>query len=194
MAALQACTNGRVSRLSRHSYDIAFKVQVTAHGVVRDVEPNGNRLDDAELEACMIEALEQMSVLDVLPEDESLSSTNSESILPHSRSLIGDTTMLLPHVYELIPVVVGGSGVTIVVGVGVVVLAAAVAGHMSKECQKQWEDAREKCDELLSSPNPPRNLTGGYKNREDCARGHVDERCGGNKIDWGRAGRPGRRT
>ncbi|MBK9264669.1 MAG: hypothetical protein IPM54_33405 [Polyangiaceae bacterium] len=143
----------------------------------------------------MIEALEQMSVLDVLPEDESLSSTNSESILPHSRSLIGDTTMLLPHVYELIPVVVGGSGVTIVVGVGVVVLAAAVAGHMSKECQKEWKDAKQKCLDLLDSNDPPRNVTGGYLDTKECARGLVSVRCGGNRIDnEGHGARPGRRT
>ncbi|MBK9266598.1 MAG: hypothetical protein IPM54_43275 [Polyangiaceae bacterium] len=144
----------------------------------------------------MIQALEQMRVFDVLPEEgESLSSGNSQSILPHSRSLIGDTTMLLPHVYELLPIVIGGSGVTIVVGVGVVVLAAVVAGKLSKECQKQWDQAIRQCIEWLSSPNPPRGLTGGHTNAKDCARGHVDERCGGNRVDsGGREARPGRRT
>jgi hypothetical protein len=51
-------------------------------------------------------------------------------------------------------------------------------------CKEEWEAAREKCEELLSKPNPPRHLTGRYRNTEDCARGHVSERCGGNPIDW----------
>jgi hypothetical protein len=50
-------------------------------------------------------------------------------------------------------------------------------------CKEEWEAAREQCAEWLSSPNPPRRLTGGYSNVEDCARGHVSERCGGNPID-----------
>jgi hypothetical protein len=51
-------------------------------------------------------------------------------------------------------------------------------------CKEEWEAAREKCEEWLSMPNPPRRLTGGYGNTEDCARGHVSERCGGKPIDW----------
>jgi hypothetical protein len=51
-------------------------------------------------------------------------------------------------------------------------------------CKEECEAAREKCEELLSKPNPPRHLTGRYRNTEDCARGHVSERCGGNPIDW----------
>lgn len=52
-------------------------------------------------------------------------------------------------------------------------------------CDEEWEQARETCRELLSRPHPPRGLTGGYDNIEDCARGFVSEECGGNPIDWG---------
>ena len=66
------------------------------------------------------------------------------------------------------------------------------------DCSKEWELARQICQDLLSQPNPSdsrrrartkaknmKGLTGGYKNVEDCARGYVSERCGGNPVDEG---------
>jgi hypothetical protein len=116
IAALQTCANERAGRLSRHSYEISFEVQATGAGVVRDVEPQGKRLDDTELEACFIRALKEMQVVDLLPVDEPLPAT-SQSILPPARSLIGTTTVL-PQVIRLAPVVLSVSGVTIIVSVG----------------------------------------------------------------------------
>jgi hypothetical protein len=49
-------------------------------------------------------------------------------------------------------------------------------------CDEEWDYARRKCTEWLSQQNPPRGPTGGYKNVEDCARGLVSERCGGNPV------------
>ena len=63
-----------------------------------------------------------------------------------------------------------------------VVAAVAVAIATSPDCDQEWRDARTKCAELLSQPNPPRGVTGGYKNIEDCAKGLVSEACGGNPI------------
>jgi RHS repeat-associated protein len=54
------------------------------------------------------------------------------------------------------------------------------------DCAEEWAMAREMCRDLLSQPNPPRGLTGGYSSIEDCARGLVSEECGGNAVDWGR--------
>ena len=47
-------------------------------------------------------------------------------------------------------------------------------------CKEEWDEARKLCAGWLASPNPPRGASGGYKNIEDCARGLVSERCGGN--------------
>jgi hypothetical protein len=55
-----------------------------------------------------------------------------------------------------------------------------------RDCAKEWEEARQTCAELLSRPNPPRGLTGGYRDIENCARGFVSEECRGNPIDRGR--------
>jgi hypothetical protein len=49
-------------------------------------------------------------------------------------------------------------------------------------CKKEWLWARGYCADLLDLPNPPRALTGGYANIEDCARGFVSAGCGGNKV------------
>jgi RHS repeat-associated protein len=49
-------------------------------------------------------------------------------------------------------------------------------------CKEEWAEARQFCENELSKPNPNRRLTGGYRNVEDCARGLVSERCGGNAV------------
>lgn len=72
----------------------------------------------------------------------------------------------------------GGSGSN---GAG----SSTAKGKCKNDCEKEWEDAREMCRELLSRPNPPRGLTGGYKDIENCARGLVSEECGGNRVDHG---------
>jgi hypothetical protein len=50
-------------------------------------------------------------------------------------------------------------------------------------CKEEWEDARKFCADLLSKPNPPRGVSGPYEDVEDCARGNVSERCGGNPYE-----------
>jgi RHS repeat-associated protein len=57
------------------------------------------------------------------------------------------------------------------------------------ECEREWEDAREMCRREFSKPNPSRAITGGYRDVESCARGHVSERCGGNPVDYGKGAR-----
>jgi hypothetical protein len=53
------------------------------------------------------------------------------------------------------------------------------------DCEEEWKEAREMCREMLSRPHPPRGMTGGYKDIENCARGLVSEACGGNPVDRG---------
>jgi hypothetical protein len=65
--------------------------------------------------------------------------------------------------------------------------APAAAGDPNAPgCKEEWDHARETCIGWLTSPDPPRNASGGYKSLEDCARGLVSERCGGNPVDFGR--------
>ena len=71
---------------------------------------------------------------------------------------------------------------------------SAIAGYCVAElieetheqwCARKWEKARKDCAEELAKPYPSRRFTGGYKDIENCARGHVPEECGGNPVDWG---------
>jgi hypothetical protein len=51
------------------------------------------------------------------------------------------------------------------------------------DCDQEWKEARELCKEELANPYPSRSITGGYRDVENCARGHVSQRCGGNRFD-----------
>ena len=53
---------------------------------------------------------------------------------------------------------------------------------MTEDCVQEWADAYERCRTLLTMPNPPRSLTGGYRSLRDCAKGFVSARCGGNPV------------
>jgi len=55
-------------------------------------------------------------------------------------------------------------------------------GTDDEGCDEEWAEARETCARELKKPNPNRRLTGGYRDIEQCARGLVSERCGGNPI------------
>ena len=102
---------------------------------------------------------------------------------------------MLPQVIRFAPIVLTGSGVTIVVTVVVVVAVVAVVATMSAECQQEWRKAKDKCAELLEWNDPPHGVTGGYVDTRECARGLVHVDCGGNRVDeGGQPARPGRRT
>jgi RHS repeat-associated protein len=52
----------------------------------------------------------------------------------------------------------------------------------TNDCDQEWADAYEMCRQLLSRPHPPREMTGGYTDLANCARGLVSEACGGNSV------------
>jgi RHS repeat-associated protein len=49
-------------------------------------------------------------------------------------------------------------------------------------CKEEWAEARRDCEKELSKPYPNRGFTGGHRSVEDCARGLVSARCGGNGV------------
>jgi HK97 family phage prohead protease len=55
---------------------------------------------------------------------------------------------------------------------------------MTGDCAGESQYAIAQCENWLSLPDPPRRLTGGYKDAYNCARGLVSERCGGNKVKY----------
>jgi RHS repeat-associated protein len=62
------------------------------------------------------------------------------------------------------------------------------------DCDKEWREARRQCRQLIFEQLEQRagrrkkrsvtGVTGGYTDVEECARGLVSERCGGNKVVW----------
>jgi len=62
------------------------------------------------------------------------------------------------------------------------------------DCDKEWREARRECRQLIFEQLEQRagrrkkrsvtGVTGGYTDVEECARGLVSERCGGNKVVW----------
>ncbi len=159
---------------------------------VREVTPRRPRLEDADLERCMMAALRTMADAGYSPDPDDLISRGG--LLP-ARGVLANVSVL-PEVIRLIPVVVTGSGVTIVVVVAVLVVAAAVSIPKQKkptkaQCDKEWEEARKQCRGQLKIPGPKSRwgITGGYTDVEECARGLVSEPCKGNDVDHGRPGR-----
>jgi RHS repeat-associated protein len=53
------------------------------------------------------------------------------------------------------------------------------------ECKDEWAAARRKCAQLLTEKRTRQNrrLRGGHNNVEDCARGYVSAKCGGNPFE-----------
>ena len=48
------------------------------------------------------------------------------------------------------------------------------------DCEDEWTHARQVCEEWFNSPERRRKLTG--SNMDQCMRGQVSERCGGNSV------------
>lgn len=66
--------------------------------------------------------------------------------------------------------------------------AAAMAARIAEarckrdRCKEEWEDARKKCAQELTKPNPDPVYTQGGPGIENCARGFVSEDYGGNPV------------
>ncbi|MDI1447447.1 hypothetical protein [Polyangium sp. 6x1] len=194
--ALQACAEERAGRLQRHAYEIEFQVELRGDRV-SDVAAKGPRLDDAGLEQCMMDALRTMTDAGYSPNPDELISRGG--LLP-SRGFLANVSVI-SQLIRLVPVVVSASGVTIVVGVAVLVVAAAVSlpkerKPTKEECDEEWADAERQCEEQLKIPGRKsgRGVTGGYTNQKDCEKGLVTPECGGTPVDHGsKIPQPGRR-
>jgi hypothetical protein len=54
--------------------------------------------------------------------------------------------------------------------------------ELDEDCEQEWDDAMETCQQYLTSPSPPLGVTGRCTSVYDCARGLVAARCGGNAL------------
>lgn len=63
----------------------------------------------------------------------------------------------------------------------------------AEECEEGWRKARQRCRQLIyeeieqrvgrRKKRSVRDVTGGYTDVEECARGLVPEACGGNRVE-----------
>ncbi|TKD09909.1 hypothetical protein [Polyangium fumosum] len=167
--ALQACAEKHAGRLGRHAYEVDFQVELTDNRVSK-VTPKGPRLDDAGLEGCMLDVLRTMADAGYTPNPDELISHGG--LLP-SRGLLANVSVI-SQLIRLAPLIVSASGVTIVVGVAVLVVAAAVSlkdaadeDAEKERCKKVLEGCIEKCTrEAIPSGSPSGDPF--FKCRRDC--------------------------
>jgi RHS repeat-associated protein len=67
--------------------------------------------------------------------------------------------------------------------VGVLFLTSGDSSSDEDDCDNEWSEAYEQCaQQITKTSRNNRGITGGYRNLQDCARGLVSQRCGGNPI------------
>lgn len=191
LSYLKECAERWADDLGGGSHTIHFEISLARDGSVSDVKPTGSRLGARDMERCMLGALQNMTVPGFVLERMS-SELAAHATSTESRGLIGQTETLDKLLIPLLPVLIEAPPAMVIVAIVIVGTAAMNSSILSEECQKEWDAAEKKCRELLAMPNPPRRLTGGYKDVPNCARGLVSQDCKGNEVDHG--ARPGRRT
>jgi len=141
-ARVQACVEEGASDLPEGQNTVHLNLFVTPDGQVQRVQVEGAALAARDVQTCINQALEAMTVPAFVVE-RAASAANKHPMPIQSRELMGDVTVATGATVEevmanLEPMMVeaGPVGVAVIVGI---ILVAAVAGKMSKECQKKWK-------------------------------------------------------
>ncbi len=197
LSRLKECAEQWADDLESRSYEVGFELTITEVGYVDEAEPMEPRLGVRAMESCMASALRTMYVPQFVMEKVS-SELSSQGMSAEERGLIGQTETMDKFILTLGPIIIEAGPVAIILTlaiVGTVAMVKLADKKEQEECNKEWKDARDDCIELLNLRDPPRYVKGPYNDVENCARGLVREKCGGNRIDYGDQGaRPGRKT
>lgn len=148
-AAIRSCAQDTSRQFARNAYEISFDVEVTRSGVIQSVKPKGQRLDDADLEACIRQELQVMPIPASAVEHRS-APLLSHNVPVHTRGVVANTLLWGEIAGEMLPLLVSVSGVTIIVVVAIVVVAVAVADDSDEEseierCRKVNEACQQQC-------------------------------------------------
>lgn len=130
IAAMQLCADKFAHRLPKTSdqYAVMYDLAVTGDGIT--VKVKDSQISGMELEKCLTNVLERMEVPD--------SMTSASRVSPQSRSAMGVVQVIAP--IALLPIVLVAGGVTILVGVTIVVAAEAIEALRRR---RTWEN---ECD------------------------------------------------
>lgn len=147
VVALQGCADRFALKLSgkSDSYAVLYDLEATANGITAKVKDS--MISGSELERCLTQVLERMEVSDEMVDASRVSSATSHAS-PQSRSMVG-VVQVAPVVIALAPIVLVAGGVTILVGVSIVV-AEELAEALRR--RKKWEnECQKKLTECLLS-------------------------------------------
>ena len=161
VSRLTDCANEGAHRLTGDTvFGISVDVEVTESGSVRAAKVRESMLPDGGMEACMVSALEAMSVpLSVMAR------LTSPSISSESRGYMGDVTILGGAV-NLLPIVIVAAGVTILVAITVHAADDLVeAIKRRRKVEKMCAQLRDQC---LSSPWQPEWNRETFGDKKDC--------------------------
>ena len=145
IVALQACADKFALKLSgkADSYAVLYNLEATNDGITAKVKDS--MISGSELETCLTQALERMEVPDEVVSASQVSPATSQ-VSPQSRSMVG-VVQVAAVVIALGPIVLVAGGVTILVGVSIVV-AEEVAQALRR--RKKWEnDCQEELNKCL---------------------------------------------
>jgi hypothetical protein len=141
----ESCTNEAAGRLSASSYAIQFDVNVTEQGEVTEAKIADSMLGDEQIEACMLHALETMSLpTSALPIRSSRPISGGEW-LPESRKHSGHAAAAGGAAAVLGPVVLVMAGAYILAQVSVRVVAPAIDAAIRRRkaaanCNAKYQD------------------------------------------------------
>jgi hypothetical protein len=163
VAQLTECAKQGALHLADTNYAIIFDVDVTESGTVREAKIRESLIPDRGMESCMVRALEAMSVPRSI-----MGMLASQPVSRQSREYLGYVGALGGAV-NLIPIVIGALGVTILVAVTLHVAEEAVeAARRRLKVEKRCKELLEECLEYPQQPEWNRGTFGDRKACESC--------------------------
>lgn len=154
-AALTACVEEGVGRIKDKHYAVLFNVTSTSDGHVDSATVRDSMLADRGIESCMAHVLAGMSLPESITTFRPPVPLSMTEVAPGSRGLVGNVAALGGVLVNLVPIVITAAGVTILVGIGVLIYRDA---KDRERCRKVTQQCIDKCtDERIPSYDPGGN-------------------------------------
>jgi hypothetical protein len=144
VALLTECAKRGAAHLTDTHYAILFDVDVNGSGSVGEARVRDSMLPDREMEACMVGALEAMSVPRSVMAMRSSHRVSGGKVSPESRAYMGDVSVVGGAIVNLVPILVVIAGVTVLVGVTLYV-AEYIAEETAEAVRRRRTKVERKC-------------------------------------------------
>ena len=157
-ARLQECADTWADELQPGEYSVRFDLKMTAEGHIRDVQRIGSKFDVRDMEICMIQALQAISVPRFIVE-KAQSELDSKTTPGKMRGFIADTTMMTAAeaaelellITRLGPFFIRAGAAGLVIFISVVLVAEAIKYVDSERsrCKQVKDECIVRCTEDL---------------------------------------------